>query len=74
MKKPFCIAGWLALLPDALAHESWAPHTHAISGQHSDLFVLFAAGLVALTSGLLLLRCLCNRRRSKTSRGVARRS
>ncbi len=73
MKRFFCLAGWLALLAAAQAHESWAPHTHTFDNQHSDLFLLCAAGLVMLTAGLLLLRSFGKRRRLKSSRFLGRR-
>jgi hypothetical protein len=74
MKKLFCVAGWLALLPAARAHESWAPHTHAMGGQHSDLFVLCTVGSVMMIAGPLLFRWFNQRRRWKSSRVLRRRA
>ena len=71
MKKLFCLAGWLALLPAAQAHQSWAPHTHTFDNEHSDLLVLCMAGLVMLITGLLLLRSFG--KRSKSSRSISKR-
>ena len=64
MNRICVLTGWLALLPVARAHESWAPHTHAIERDQSDLSVLCTVGLVALVAGLLLFRWFGNRRRS----------
>jgi len=74
MRKLFGRSVWLALLPAAQAHESWAPHTHVIDRQYSDLSVLCAVGLVALTASLLLFRWFGNRRRLKSSRDPGRGS
>jgi hypothetical protein len=43
----------LTCLCAAQAHESWAPHTHALDQQHSDGFVV-SVGIVAAAVGLLL--------------------
>ncbi|PYJ94804.1 MAG: hypothetical protein DME23_24770 [Verrucomicrobia bacterium] len=74
MKKLFSLAGWLALLPAAQAHESWAPHTHTFDNQHSDLFILCVVSLGVLSAGLVLFRSLGKRRRAKASRFIGRRS
>ncbi len=68
MKRFFGLAGLLALLPAAQAHESWAPHTHTLASQHSDLLVLCVAGLAVLGVGLRLLRSSGKRRGLKSSR------
>ena len=73
MKKLFGRVIWLALLPAAQAHESWAPHTHAIDSHYSDLSLLCAAGLVILMAGLLYCRAFGSRRHSKSSRRLNRR-
>jgi len=56
MKSYFRFAGVLACLCAAQAHESWAPHTHVLDHQRSDLFVLSAGVLAASGVGLLLIR------------------
>ena len=67
MKSYFRFAGVFACLCAAQAHESWAPHTHAFDHQHSDLFVLCAAGFVVMSAGLALFRMLGKRRRLKSA-------
>jgi len=62
MKSYFRFAGMFASLWAAQAHESWAPHVHTLDHQHSDAFVLCAAGFVAMTAGLALFRMLGKRR------------
>ncbi|PYL01628.1 MAG: hypothetical protein DME19_01015 [Verrucomicrobia bacterium] len=74
MKTFFSLAAWLALLPAAQAHESWAPHTHTFDNQHSDLFILCVVSLGVLSAGLVLFRLCGKRRRLKSSRSVSRRS
>ena len=61
-------------MPVARAHESWAPHTHAIEREQSDLSVLCTVGLVTLVAGLLLFRWFDNRRRLNSSPTHRRRS
>ncbi len=56
MKSYFRFAGLLASLCAAQAHESWAPHTHTLGQQHSDIFVLSLGVLAALGVGFLLVR------------------
>ena len=56
MKSYFRFAGVFACSCAAQAHESWAPHTHALDQQHSDVFVLSAGVLAASGVGLLLIR------------------
>ena len=73
MKTFFCLAGWLAALTAAQAHESWAPHTHTFDNRHSDLFVLCVIGLAVLSAGLVLFRASGKRRRLKSSRASSRR-
>ena len=67
MKSYFRFAGVFACLCAAQAHESWAPHTHTLDQQHSDAFVMCAAGFVAMTAGLALFRMLGKRRRLKSA-------
>ena len=74
MKSYFRFAGVFACLCAAQAHESWAPHTHTLDHQDSDLFVLCAAGLVAMIAGLALFQMLGNRRRLKSAGILSRRS
>ncbi len=74
MKTSFSLVGWLALLPAAQAHESWAPHTHTFDNQHSDLFILCVVSLGLLSAGLVLFRAFGKRRRANASRSIARRS
>ena len=74
MKTSFSLAGWLALLPAAQAHESWAPHTHTFDNQHSDLFILCVVSLAVLSAGLLLFRAFGKRRRLKFSPFTSKRS
>jgi len=73
MKKLFCLAGVFVSLSVARAHESWAPHTHTIDNQRSDLFILCLTGLGASGAGLLLVRWLRNRRQLKACRTHAKR-
>ena len=73
MKTLFSLASWLALLPAARAHESWAPHTHTFDNQHSDLFILCVVSLAVLSAGLVLFRLWGRRRRLKSSRVTTRR-
>jgi len=56
MKCYFRIAGTFACLSAAQAHESWAPHSHMLDQQHSDVFVLSLGVLAASGVGLLLFR------------------
>ena len=74
MKTFFSLAAWLALLPAAQAHESWAPHTHTFDNQHSDLFILCVVSLALLSAGLLLFLAIGKRRRLKSSRFTSKRS
>ena len=74
MKSYFRFAGVFACLCVAQAHESWAPHTHSFGNQDSDVFVLCAAGLVAMIAGLALFRMLGKRRRLKSAAAPGRRS
>jgi len=67
MKSYFRFAGVFAWLCAAQAHESWAPHVHTLDQQHSDLFVLCAAGFVAVIAGLALFRLLDKRRHLKSA-------
>jgi len=72
--KLFWLAGWLAVLPAAQAHESWAPHTHALDSHHSDFFILCVVSLAVLSAGLLLFHAFGKRRRLKSSRFTSKRS
>ena len=74
MKSYFRFAGLLASLCAAQAHESWAPHVHTLDPQHSDLFVLCAAGFVAMIAGLALFRMVGKRRRLNSAGIPSRRS
>ena len=74
MKSYFRFAGVLACLSAAQAHESWAPHLHTLDHQHSDLFVLCAAGFVVMSAGLALFRMFSKRRGSKSAGIPSRRS
>lgn len=74
MKRFFRFAGVFASLGVAQAHESWAPHTHSLGNEVSDLFVLCTGGLVAMAAGLALFRVLGKLRRLKSSAFRGRRS
>ena len=73
MKKFLRFAGALALLPAARAHESWAPHTHTLDNQHSDLFILCGVGLATLIMGLVLFRSIGKIRRANSPRTIRKR-
>ena len=72
--KLFWLPGWLAVLPVAQAHESWAPHTHTLGSHHSDFFALCVVSLAVLSAGLLLFHAFGKRRRLKSSRFTSKRS
>ena len=74
MKSYVRFAGVSAGLCAAQAHESWAPHTHSLGNEVSDLFVLCAAGLVTGIAGLVLFRTLGKQRRLKSPPFPSRRS
>jgi len=56
MKSYFPIAGLFTCLCAAQAHESWAPHTHTLDQQQSDVVVLALGVLAAAGAGWLLSR------------------
>ena len=56
MKSYFRFVGSFACLSAAQAHESWAPHSHTLDHQDSDVFVLSLGVLAASGVGLLLVR------------------
>ena len=74
MKSYFRFAGLFAFLSAAQAHESWAPHTHSLGNEVSDLFVLCAAGLVTLIASWVLFRTSAKQRRVKFPQFPGRRS
>jgi hypothetical protein len=70
MKKILCGIALTGILSTVCAHDSWAPHTHAIENYRSDLFYLAIAGVAAfLLAGLALrARLLSKRRETKPAR------
>jgi len=50
MNSYFRLAGMFACLSAAQAHEAWAPHSHLLDDQRSDVFLLSLGVLAA--SGL----------------------
>ena len=74
MKRHFRFAGVFAFLSAAQAHESWAPHTHSVGNETSDLFILCAAGFLTLMAGRVLFRTLGKQRRLKFPQLPGKRS